>query len=122
VDLALRLEMTQTAPAEARRSLDRLASSLPRERLDDLRLVVTELVTNCVRHSERGNGWIDLKVAWLGSRVRVEVSDQGLRWGPQGRGPEHPGGWGLLLVDRLAERWGHQSEPHTKVWAELATS
>ena len=121
MDLALRLEMTPTAPAEARRSVDSLASSLTPERLDDLRLVVSELVANCIRHSGQGQtGWIDVRVEWVGSTVRVEVSDPGLGWEPEGPGPEHSeGGWGLLLVDRLAERWGHQNDPHTKVWAEL---
>jgi anti-sigma regulatory factor (Ser/Thr protein kinase) len=124
VDLALRLGMTPTAPAEARRSLDSFASSLTPERLDDLRLVLSELVTNCVRHSGQGEAeWIDVTVKWLGSTVRIEVSDPGLWREPGGSRPQDSeGGWGLLLVDRLAARWGHQSEPHTRVWAEMAVS
>ena len=33
--------------------------------------------------------------------------------------PREEGGWGLVLVDRLATRWGVTTNDHTCVWAEF---
>lgn len=60
----------------------------------------------------------------LSERVlRVEVSDPGEGFGanvpdpPTARGP---GGWGLSLTERLADRWGVDREGGwTTVWLEL---
>ena len=115
------------AAAAARRALGGLRDLIGRRQLDDVYLLVSELVTNGVRHGGAGeDDLLELCVLRHGSRLRVVVTD----WGPGFDGRPRPrnradqtGGWGLYLVERLADRWGVQ--PHgeaTKVWFELTIS
>src|SRR4051812_50051366 len=77
---------------------------------EDLPLLVSELVTNSVRHAPAGpEEWLDLRFRHMGGRVRVGVCDESTGWQPPrdpAPGPEEPGGWGLFIVDRLSDRWG----------------
>jgi anti-sigma regulatory factor (Ser/Thr protein kinase) len=105
---------------KARREIGGLAAELDGEVLDDLRLLVTELVTNSVRHA--GNGWlVGLDVFLTEHRVRIEVSDWGGGFTPRPRSPGQSaeGGWGLHLVDRIADRWGVLRDHQTLVWLEI---
>lgn len=114
------IPLSPLAPGEARRALESLASDVPAPVLDDLRLVVSELVTNSVRHSGMREGKpIVVKVEAAKGRVRLEVSDREHGFAPAARhpGPEVGSGWGLYLVDRLADRWGQV--PGDGVWAEI---
>jgi anti-sigma regulatory factor (Ser/Thr protein kinase) len=87
---------------------------------ETLRLLVTELVTNSVKHA--GADTILLKVLVGNSAVWTEVADAGPGFEPAQTGSpanDHTG-WGLFLVERLAERWGvNQDANGTKVWFEL---
>jgi anti-sigma regulatory factor (Ser/Thr protein kinase) len=88
--------------------------------LDDLKLLVSELVTNSVKHSGMGEEKpIVVKVEASGGRVRLEVADQEHGFSPAVRhpGPEVESGWGLYLVDQVADRWGQI--PGDGVWAEI---
>ncbi|MDQ3586976.1 MAG: ATP-binding protein [Actinomycetota bacterium] len=88
--------------------------------LDTVRLLVTELVTNSVRHTDATA--VELRVHVTEPRVRLEVSDPGSGFEFEERTPgQSPeGGWGLYLVDRLADRWGvTNAEGVSRVWAEL---
>jgi len=115
--------MTPAAPGSARRSLDRFAGTMPKGRLDELRLIVSELVTNCVRHSGLGKrDWIKMRVETLPSCIRVEVTDEGVGFGTEFGSRGRDGGLGLVIVNHLAARWGHEGGPQTTVWAELALS
>lgn len=106
----------------ARDATRELGGSLDAETLERLQLVVSELVTNALRHSGMA-AWdtIRLWVAVVGDSVLVEVTDTGSGF----RAPSPPsprgitGGFGLFLVDRLADRWGVSTEDGTRVWAEL---
>lgn len=83
-------------------------------------LLVSELVTNAVRHT-RGSDAITLELQAAGTRLRIEVTDADPRW-PQPRIPaEFDGsGFGLVLVDALAGKWGVRETATGKaVWAEL---
>ncbi len=84
--------------------------------LEDALLVVTELVTNAVRH---GGGKPVLRL-WTGAaRLRIEVSDASPRL-PRRRRSGADGGWGLPLVERLAAEWGARRAGRGKVvWCEL---
>jgi anti-sigma regulatory factor (Ser/Thr protein kinase) len=86
-------------------------------------LLVSELVTNAVRHgaSDRYES-ILLHARCDADTVRVEVCDEGPGFtpGPDPRGVMEPGGNGLLLVEKLAQRWGviPGDEEPSCVWFE----
>jgi anti-sigma regulatory factor (Ser/Thr protein kinase) len=66
-----------TAPRLARSALDELPSHLGPDRAG-LRLMVCELVTNCVRHAHLAPSQrIELVVFEVGAGIRVEVRDPG---------------------------------------------
>jgi anti-sigma regulatory factor (Ser/Thr protein kinase) len=82
-----------------------------------LRLVVSELVTNAVRH---GEGAIELRLWRDGTTVRGEVVDEGGGFEHEVRaeGWDDVGGRGLGIVERMTRRWGIR-EGTTHVWFEL---
>jgi anti-sigma regulatory factor (Ser/Thr protein kinase) len=121
-ELSLRLNPGPEAVPAARKALDGLNGLLERPIWEDLRLLVTEVVTNGVRHGSK-RGPVTVEVVLGDQKVRVEVSDHGRGFTP----PEAPmphtdgtGGWGLQLVDRVASRWGVKVDGMTCVWFELA--
>jgi anti-sigma regulatory factor (Ser/Thr protein kinase) len=122
VHVRQRLPHGAQAPSAARELVDAaLADRVSEEALDGVRLLVSELVTNAVLHGRKRRGGIELVVALRGCKTRVEVTDGGAGFEPPGAPPrpEHPGGWGLIVVDRLATRWGVAGGRMTRVWAEL---
>ena len=105
--------------ATARQAVGELSESLPEEVLGDVRLLVSELVTNAVRHA--GGGAVRLVVAHGRGVLRVEVHDPGKGF-EVAAPPEDPlrsSGWGLVLVAELADRWGVDHSPGTRVWFEM---
>ncbi len=118
----LRFPGEPSAAAEARRSLAILAQKVSRDVLEDVRLLVTELITNSVRHAGmNGSGAIHLRVTAERNVVRVEVEDTGVGFEPRDRsGPlTEASGWGLYLVDKLTDRWGVMRDKATCVWFEI---
>ena len=103
----------------ARHRLVGLEPALAPETMAKLRLLVTELVANSVRHA-RGTP-IDVTVTVDDQLVRTEVSDGGAGFEPppdDDPGPLKSSGWGLFLVRKMALRWG--AEPATgTVWFEV---
>lgn len=117
-----RLPHGAQAPSVAREVVDALLDArLGAESLSEVRLVVSELVTNAVRHGKPHEGVVELFVTLGGGIARVEVTDGGDGFEPPRGAPplEEMGGWGLIVVDRLASRWGIDGGPRTRVWAEL---
>jgi PAS domain S-box-containing protein len=104
-----------SAAALARRAVEADADGLDEEQLHVARLLVSELVTNAVRHGAGQE--VVLSMRMDGSCARFEVNDAGehvpIRREPQGAA----GGYGLNLVASLASRWG--TDPHAGVWFEL---
>ena len=120
--LELKLPATPEAPRDARHALDRLAGQLPDDVLENVRLLVSELVTNCIRHARLGReGWIELRVAPRNSVLRVEVKNpgEGFEPAPASLSLYSTSGWGLYLVQQIADRWGVTVENGTKVWFEI---
>ena len=122
--LRVRLGSGPDAAAEARRAIARLRADLDPPLMDTLRLLVTELVTNSVRHTQCNA--LTLKVAVGRSAVLTEVTDDGPSFDVEPyeaeTAEEHdPGfGWGLFLVQRLAKNWGVKEDGDSKrVWFEL---
>jgi anti-sigma regulatory factor (Ser/Thr protein kinase) len=124
-DVMSRLHMAMRpgaeAAGEARDTLDHLVGAVDDDELDTLRLLVTELITNAVRHGGTQQ-WIELDIQLYANAVRVEVTDRGPGFQPPETPeprPDRPGGWGLCLVDRLSDRWGVLIDGSTSVWFEL---
>ena len=108
-------------PALARHEFEAwLPASLPESERGALRLLVSELVTNAVRHVNRSTQPIELAARIVDGAIRVEVGDggDGFKPGkPKPRGAD--GGFGLFLVERIATRWGVDTQDGTRVWFEL---
>jgi anti-sigma regulatory factor (Ser/Thr protein kinase) len=107
------------APAAARRAVERLEGRVDDDLIPQVKLLVSELVTNSVKYG--ANGAITLKVdAVRPGKVRAEVIDQGLGFipGARDRPATEAGGWGLHLVQTLSNRWGVR-EGSTRVWFEI---
>jgi anti-sigma regulatory factor (Ser/Thr protein kinase) len=115
------------APALARAGVRGAIAGVPERVPDrlvaDLELLVTEVVTNAVRHGG-GRPADEIVVRmWADDCVHVEVIDTGSpferRAGPDRLGPR-ASGWGLFLLDRLTTAWGVEAEPMgKKVWFDL---
>lgn len=117
-----RLPHGQHTPALAREAVDAAyGDRLDPERLADVRLLVSELATNAVRHGIERENAVELRLELDRSHVRVEVADGGHGFLPAQHAPERDdvGGWGLLVVEQLAERWGIDVGDGTRVWFEL---
>lgn len=122
VRLERELPVKAEAAAEARHALDAVPTGLPDGRVRDMRLLVSELVTNAVRHANlTARDRIRLVVDLADDALRVEVHDPGGGFVPDvpEPDPERPSGWGLYLVSELADRWGVDSDGSTLVWFEL---
>ncbi len=117
--LSLPLGNGPEAAARARRALSSLRGDIDPPLMETLRLLVTELVANSVRHAESEN--VVLRVLVGRSAVLTEVSDEGPGFDPDDAGePGVDSGWGLFLVQRLSQRWGvSHTDQGTKVWFEL---
>ena len=100
----------------ARGVLGAFEHSLDQERYDATRLLVSELVTNAVKYG--GDGPVGLDVQTRDHRLRAEVIDEGNGFVAKERAVDQEGGWGLPLVEHLADRWG-TFEGSTHVWFEL---
>lgn len=116
-----RLTGSLTVAAEARRKLEPFHSLLGSRRLEDLRLLVNEMVTNSLRHAGALKTGIGLKVKTTADVLRVEVTDQGPGFDPQVSPPpvDQTSGRGLFLVQALSDRWGVIRSDGTMVWAEI---
>ena len=85
-------------------------------------LIVSELVTNAVRHAT-GTDTIELDLHATRTWLRIEIQDSDRRW-PRPRVPDgfEESGFGFVLVDALASNWGVRETAAGKaVWAELDT-
>jgi anti-sigma regulatory factor (Ser/Thr protein kinase) len=107
------------APATARRAVERLSGTVSDEVIPEVKLLVSELITNSVKYG--GEGQITLCLDAKGPhKLRAEVIDQGGGFVPvaRTRPATEVGGWGLHLVQTLSNRWGvHQGSTH--VWFEI---
>ncbi len=119
--LSLSLRCDEHAPSRARDALEGVAG-IERVR-EQLRLVVSELVSNAVRHSGCGaSDRIGLTVRLSAREVEVAVCDEGragLVPGLRHAEPDTIGGLGLPIVAHLAECWGTTGGPRRTVWAQL---
>jgi anti-sigma regulatory factor (Ser/Thr protein kinase) len=116
--LDVELPRTVRAPAMARAAVrDLCDGDVVGDMLTDAELLVSELVTNALRH---GDGQITLRGAVDDDTLMVEVIDEGggFEHELRRRNFDDVGGWGLGVVDDLASPWGvHEGTTH--VWFEI---
>jgi anti-sigma regulatory factor (Ser/Thr protein kinase) len=122
------LPYAPSSVAVARRRLvaDLVSAGIYESVVGDAALVVSELLSNAIRHAAPLPG-STIRVAWTlnDDALRVAVSDAGA--GPLPRvtqaSPAAPGGRGLGIVETLSDRWGVlRDEDETTVWAVLAAA
>jgi len=112
------------AAGEARRALRSLA--VPSATRDTLALVVSELVTNAVRHAGLSAGAsVDLRVTSSPGLVRLAVRDRGQGFSPPAcearADPLAVGGQGLVIIAALSEAWGVDCDENgCTVWCTVA--
>ncbi len=128
LDIVRKLRSDAEAVSEAKRALKQeLEGRVPDAQLETLRLLGSELVTNSVRHPELNpRDEIGLSVKASPEILRAEVCDPGPEFEVPSEkkqpGPEENSGWGLYLVEELAERWGVERRNKNKcVWLDLQT-
>ena len=115
------------AASAARRVVEGLEPELGRERCRAACLLVTELVANAVQHGSGGPAdTVTVRVCKSHRGLRVGVIDAGPAFEPTPRAGEGGGlpesGWGLYLVEQMADRWGVEPGPEREVWFELDDS
>jgi serine/threonine-protein kinase RsbW len=117
----LRLPPDVTAPALARRTVNDLLGALPAPVLARLSLVASELVTNVLRHCDASDAVPTLTLALSPERITLTVTDPGSGFDPD----EHPvsddptGGWGLRVLDAIADRWWVERSGATRVICQI---
>ena len=118
--LRLRLPADDTAPRVGRHSAVQFSPATG-DLADRLQLLVSEVITNAIRHGElRPDDEIYLNMSFRPGVLRVEIIDRGKGFEPTI--PPVPGsrsGWGLYLLDQLADRWGTERTDRTSVWFEF---
>ena len=84
-------------------------------------LLVSEVVSNAVRHSSGpADSDIGFEAEISDRLVRVAVTDAGSGFTPRRRDPERLGdGYGLYLLEKASTRWGVERDGGTTVWFEL---
>ena len=108
----------------ARRAVrEELQEALTQRKLADVELIVSELATNSVRHAGCADtDELAMEADVRPDSVRVRVADPGRgfeQFAPEPPASGSAGGYGLVLLDRLADRWGVQRENGFSVWFEV---
>jgi anti-sigma regulatory factor (Ser/Thr protein kinase) len=110
----------QSVPHARERVVELAVPFVDGARIPDLRLVISEVITNAVRHG--GEGDMVVAVTPKQGFLCVQVTDTGDGFAPRPRAfePDDDGGFGLFLVERLTRRWGLTREnSNTRVWFEF---
>ncbi len=118
--LRVHLPRGNDAPARARAELRSVRAAIA-DLYDTIALLVSELVTNAVKHTKADS--IELALLAAPEKVRVEVACAGPSFNaPSEPRPTTQGGFGLFLVNELAERWGVHENDVTRVWFEVGST
>ena len=123
----LMLPADESAPLLARSALnDAIPPPVLNERVDDARLAISELAANAVRHGQLrpGQDTIRLLIDADDDHVRIEVEQSTAAVGvrvvePRLEDTVRVGGFGLRLVEQMADEWGFETGPPGHVWCEF---
>lgn len=122
--LELVLERDVHAPGIARAAVARRCNDLELggSLSQTLILLISEVVSNAVRHSAGpADAPVELVADFTDEDIRVSVTDAGAGFVPRTRDPASTSdGYGLYLLEKAASSWGVDSRGDTKVWFELA--
>jgi hypothetical protein len=92
--------------AFARRFAHEVLEGSPDDIRDPATLMISELASNCIRHTDTG---FDLMISRTAVEIRVEATD---RAGGEPRlrspAPTDPNGRGLQIIDMLSSSWGFE--------------
>lgn len=121
------LPADESAPLLARSALnDAIPPPVLNERADDARLAISELAANAVRHGKLrpGQDTIRLVIDADDDHVRIEVEQATAAVGvrvvePRLQDTVRVGGFGLRLVEQMADEWGVETGPPGHVWFEF---
>lgn len=123
LELELELERNVQAPALARWAIAERCEQLELDAslAQSLILLVSEVVSNAVRHSAADLQMpIELAADFAKQTIHVAITDAGNGFTPRRRDPGRThDGYGLYLLEKVADRWGVESKGDTKVWFEL---
>jgi hypothetical protein len=123
VCLACVLACVPTAPTVARAAVvHALTGRVDGRVLADAELVVSELVTNSLQHAGlSADDFVRVGAAVTEGVLRLEVDNPGATGTVAPRVPDSErSGFGLRIVETLADAWGVSRKGHTRVWVELA--
>ena len=119
----LTLERNVQAPARARAAIAARCEQLGLDGSlqQSLILLVSEVVSNAVRHSAAApHEQVELLATFGERKIRVTVTDAGEGFEPRPRDPARThDGYGLYLLEKVSSGWGVESRGDTKVWFEL---
>jgi anti-sigma regulatory factor (Ser/Thr protein kinase) len=118
--MTMRFPLDDDAPARARRWLAGQERARTDARsLEHAALLLSELVTNVVRHSGSAPETpIEVRVTNHEGCLHVDVVDAGVGFAP-GAQPAREGHYGLRLVSELADRWGVDGSEPNVAWFEI---
>ena len=117
----LRLPPDASAPALARHTVQDLLGSLPEPLRARLSLVASELVTNVLRHCVAPDPAPTLSLALSPDRIQLTVADAGDGFDHRDRpsAGDSTGGWGLIVLDAIADRWWVERDGGTRDICEI---
>ena len=121
MEIEAHLTASVTVPGEVRALIRRLRGDLSATVYDNARLLASEVATNAVLYGAPG-AIIHFHAELYDDCLRIQIrNERGIGRPVVAAGErEHGGGWGLRLVDAIAQRWGSsESDVHTFVWFEL---
>jgi anti-sigma regulatory factor (Ser/Thr protein kinase) len=121
--LSVTMPASPAAARDARQAVANAPNGLEGQLGRDGLLLLTELVNNAVIHgSTSPTDDVSVEICDRGDHLRVEVRDKGsgFAWREPPEDPSRVTGYGLVLVEAVADRWGiDTSSDKTCVWFEL---
>lgn len=118
----MRFPPSAGAPSQARMAVKQALAGSSKETIETASLLVSELVTNSLRHGHAVlNASVVLRIGRSDGVLRFEVVDwgRGFEYHRRSEPLDQAGGWGLFLVEELSIRWGVSNGTPNVVWFEL---
>ena len=115
----LRFRGLPQAVGAARRALRQWEHHFEPDLFYDLSLCVSELVTNAIQRGGRAGDESELVVRRSDELVRAEVKERAPDVVVTQLPAATPPGWGMFIVDRVADRWGIDRDEGTVVWCAI---